>query len=150
MNPWASPRDVTVFIVKLILGGALLWAGLVKINRPYDFLGIVYSYQLVGPRAGIVVAVLLPWLEFVLGVTLLAGFLTTASLYLAVGLGLLFVYVEASALHRTLAISCGCFSLGQGGGTVNYATLTRAVVFFVLAVVGILSARPVGVAANKA
>ncbi len=130
-------RDVAQFIVRLLLGGTLIWTGLIKINRPYDFLGVVYSYQLVGPRFGFIVAMLLPWLELVVGITLLAGLLINGSLLLASAMGLLFIYVEASALHRSLPISCGCFSISPGSGIINYATLTWAGIFFILAVVGI-------------
>jgi hypothetical protein len=128
---------MALFVTRLVLGGMLLWSAAAKINRPYDFLGVVFSYQLVGPKLVFIVATFLPWLELVLGITLLAGILPSGSLILAVGLGLVFTYVEASALHRMLPISCGCFSMSHGSGTVNYATLSRAVFFLLFAIIGI-------------
>ena len=40
---------------------------------------------------------------------------------------MLFTFVLASALHRHLDISCGCFS-NAGAGKISYLTLIRAIV----------------------
>jgi hypothetical protein len=41
-----------------------------KFDHPYDFLGAVYGYELVGPQVGLRIARILPWLAPVLGVSL--------------------------------------------------------------------------------
>jgi hypothetical protein len=42
------------------LGFMLLWSSLPKIRQPYDFLGSVYGYELVGAKLGIFVAMTIP------------------------------------------------------------------------------------------
>jgi uncharacterized membrane protein YphA (DoxX/SURF4 family) len=141
---------VTAFAVRILLGAALLWSGLAKINRPYDFLGVVYSYRLVGPDTGFVVAMWLPWLELTTAIALLAGIFTRASFVLSCVLGVLYVYVEASALHRALPISCGCFSMSPAnGGTISYATLSIAALFLVGATTGYICTLPGGTEPGK-
>ncbi len=89
--------------------------------RPYEFLGSVYGYELVGPKMGVLVAMVLPWVE------LLAGVFVGGALLASVGMGVLFTFVLGSALYRHLDISCGCFS-NPGAGKISYLTLIRAIV----------------------
>jgi hypothetical protein len=52
----------------------------------------------------------------------------------AVGLGVLFTFVLASALWRHLDISCGCFSTSLAG-KIGYLTLVRAMVITLVSAV---------------
>ena len=47
-------------VVRLGLGCMFLYGSLHKIRQPYDFLSSVYYYELVGPRLGLLVAMVLP------------------------------------------------------------------------------------------
>jgi len=48
-------------------------------------------------------------------------------------MGTMFTYVIASAMHRGLDISCGCFGV-SGTDTISYFTLIRAVAILVCGV----------------
>ena len=116
---------VTV-VTRLVLGGMFLWSSLPKIRQPYDFLSAVYSYELVGPKLGMLVAMTLPWMELLVGICLVGGIFVSGALLAGAALGALFTFVLASALYRGLEISCGCFS-SSGTGQIGYLTFLRAV-----------------------
>jgi uncharacterized membrane protein YphA (DoxX/SURF4 family) len=100
---------------RLVLGGVLVVAGVLKLPDPAAAERAVRAYRLlpeglVGP-----VAFGLPVVEIAVGLALLAGvFVRTAALATA---ALLAVYIAAvgSAWARGLQIDCGCFG---GGGQV--------------------------------
>lgn len=133
-----SKRGMFLLAVRLALGAVFILSSLPKLRQPYAFLANVFEYELVGPRTGVVVATVLPWIELTLGVCLLGGVLTAGAFLTSAVLGAVFVFVQASALYRGLAISCGCFHSSDGGGMVSYLTLTRAVLVMLAAAVAYL------------
>ena len=116
-----------VLVVRLGLGCMFIMSSLPKIQRPYEFLGSIYGYELVGPKMGVLVAMVLPWVELLAGVCLVGGVFVGGALLASVGMGVLFTFVLGSALYRHLDISCGCFS-NPGAGKISYLTLIRAIV----------------------
>jgi hypothetical protein len=118
-------------ILGIVLGVILLASALPKIFHPYHFLGNVYEYELVGPRLGTAVAIVLPWLELILGVCLVGGICLGGALLTASGLMAVFMFAQASAIHRRLAISCGCFGAGEA---VGYGSMIRTALLLLTAV----------------
>jgi putative oxidoreductase len=98
--------------VRLFLGILLLWAAVSKLANPIEFLGSIYAYQLPFPKSFLqLVAVVLPWLELLCGLMLLANLWTESALTAALGLFFVFVLATGQAWMRGLEISCGCFNL---------------------------------------
>ena len=95
-------------ILRLALGGLLVWAGLTKIQLPYDFLASVYNYELVGPQTGVWIAATLPWIEVGVGASLILGVWQVGGALLAVLLFTVFTVAQASAAAQGLKIPCGC------------------------------------------
>lgn len=112
-------------LLRVGLGGLFLVSSLSKIRQPYDFLSNVYGYELAGPKLGMLAAMVLPWLELILGVCLIGSIFVGGALFVCFILTCFFTFVQASALHRGLDISCGCFS-GSGSGLIDYTTLIRS------------------------
>ena len=110
-----------------------VYSALPKIRQPYDFLASVYSYQLVGPTPGLIIATVLPWLELGIGICLIGGMLLTGSLFISVCLASIFVSAIGSALYRGLDISCGCFAT-SAPDMISFLTLTRAICIMVLSI----------------
>lgn len=124
----------SVFILRMVLGFILIWAALDKIRHPYQFLGNVYDYEMLGPRWGLAVAIFLPWLELGLGICLLSRVLVGGAFLCSGALMSVFAYAQIWAIYSNLQISCACFSQSSGVA-VNYATLTRTFVLLFLAAV---------------
>jgi hypothetical protein len=114
----------SVFILRMVLGFILIWAALDKIRLPYQFLGNVYDYGMLGPRWGLAVAIFLPWLELGLGICLLSRVLVGGAFLCSGALMSVFAYAQIWAIYNNLEISCGCFSQSSGT-TVSYVTLMR-------------------------
>lgn len=99
-------------LLRWLLAGLMLWAAVSKLANPGEFLGSIYAYQLPLPRPLLqIVAVVLPWVELLCGLLLLAGVWTEAALVLVTGLLAVFVVATGQAWLRGLDISCGCFNL---------------------------------------
>lgn len=141
-----------VLLVRVGLGCMFIMSSLPKIRQPYDFLSSVYSYELVGPKMGVLVAMVLPWTELFVGICLLGGIFVSGALLVSIGMGVLFTFVLGAALYRGLDISCGCFSTGAAG-KISYLTLLRAAVITLLsagAYAGTLLLAPREIIADRA
>ena len=126
------------FFIRFGLGALLLWSGLVKARQPYEFLAAVYAYQLVGPTPGLLLAALIPWLEIVVGCCLVGGVLVEGALLATVALTSSFTLAIASAWHRGLGISCGCF--GTGHASIDGLTVLRSLGLLLISVLGLVAA----------
>lgn len=125
----------TLAATRLSLGGVFLWSGLFKLRQPYAFLANVYGYELLGPKSGMLLAMVLPWLELLLSVCLLGGVFLGGTLLGAFALGAVFTMANGWALHQGLNIDCGCFgTLGQD--TVGPSTLALSAVVMIAGLAG--------------
>jgi hypothetical protein len=107
-----SSRPILALAARYLLGGLLLWAAVSKLANPTAFLGSLYAYDLPLPAALLkVVAVVLPWLELLCGLLLLANAWPQTTLLFVAGLFGVFVVATAQAAGRGLEIACGCFDL---------------------------------------
>jgi len=127
-----------VIVVRVVLGCVFVYSGLVKIQHPYDFLSNLYAYELTGPRTGILVAVVLPWLEVMLGICLVSGLLAGGAMLSSAILLAGFCLVQASAIHRGLEISCGCFGSASDDSAIGYGTLVRTALMALAAGAGLM------------
>lgn len=105
-----TSRGMVLTGLCLLMGGIFLASGLSKVGATMQTLAAVYSYQITLPDwLANAVAVGLPWVEIVLGLSLLAGFglrfvLPVTGLVLGG-----FTLLTAQAWWRGLPIDCGCF-----------------------------------------
>jgi putative oxidoreductase len=113
-------------LLRQLLGVLLLWAAVSKLANLTEFLGSIYAYQLPLPRALLqAVAVVLPWVELLSGLLLLAGFWSRTALLIVTGLLGLFVLATGQAWMRGLDIACGCFNLKMLGLNASVPALER-------------------------
>jgi hypothetical protein len=106
--------------------------------QPYDLLSGVYGYELVGPKAGMLVAMTLPWLELFVGICLIGGIFVSGALLVSIAMGAMFTFGLAIALYRGLDISCGCFGTSTAD-VITYGTLIRAVIIMVASLLAYVS-----------
>lgn len=124
-----------VLMLRIFLGGLLLWAGFAKLAAPMAFFGALLGYEL--PLSDTVlrlITIALPWLEVLCGATLLVDFWPETVRPLTMALTLSFVVLLSQALGRGLEIDCGCF----GGGKNAFwnspaAALARAIALLIAA-----------------
>lgn len=97
--------------VSWLLGVSLICSCVPHLGNPYFFLGSVYSYKLVGPGVGQIVAMTLPFLQLVLASCLLTSLFRDAAHTITVVMLVAFAAAQTTALIRDLGISCGCFAV---------------------------------------
>lgn len=98
-------------VVRYLLAGVLLWAGVGKALDPQGFLLALKSFELVPTVAHHAVAILLPWVEIVVALALVGlPSYREAATHVAVGLAGVFVVAWAFAWWRGLSPDCACLA----------------------------------------
>lgn len=114
-----SPYLTTVF--RILLGVLFIYASIPKISSPAYFAIAVQNYQILPDLFINSAAIILPWIELICGLLLLAGYWHRATAVIISGLNVVFILAITSALIRGLDIECGCY------GTEASANWTRIV-----------------------
>jgi putative oxidoreductase len=120
--------------VRVYLGGVFIFASLYKIQEPYEFALSVATYQ-ISPLSLInIFAIILPWLELLVGIAIIIGFWTRESAFLILGMMVLFVSALAYALAQGHEMTCGCFASQEAVDQIGMDTLIRDLFWIALAV----------------
>lgn len=98
-------------LVRIVLGAIFIYASMDKIANMPDFAKVIYYYRILPAQFVNLLAIFLPWLEFVLGVFLITGKFERASLLIYSATMVVFIIALLQAQIRGLDISCGCFSV---------------------------------------
>lgn len=108
-RPWS---EWVTLGARLVLGGVLLVAGLLKVTRLDASVQSVRLYQLLPWEITAVVGSALPVIEIALGVMLITGTFTRISAILGSLLMVAFLIGIVSVWARGISIDCGCFAPG--------------------------------------
>jgi uncharacterized membrane protein YphA (DoxX/SURF4 family) len=139
MSRKASLVDHAVLVLRVVLGAIFLIAGAAKIGHAAYFAAQIAGFRILPSVVIAPMALILPFLEVMLGCYLILGLFTRVSAWIAALMFLLFDLAIASAVVRGMAVNCGCF--GPNDATVTtWAEVARDAVFVVLAVVVALRA----------
>ena len=132
-------RESLILLIRLALGGVFLYAGIIKIADPVAVAGSVASYRILPYFGNYLAAAVIPWLEAICGLLLVAGWRVRGAAANVLILNLVFIAVLASALVRGLDIDCGCFHQGGEKGSA-WIALIRDCFFLAGAVILLRSA----------
>lgn len=122
----------TALAARIVLGCVFIYASLDKIMHPGLFAEAVYNYQLSPEEAVNLVAIWLPWLEFLSGTLMVLGLWIRGSTLILSGLMVVFMAALGINLARGLDIHCGCFTT-QGSDPMTILTLFRDSCFLLIA-----------------
>jgi len=117
----ASKRNwIPIFFLlsRLFLGGIFVYASCDKILHPVSFAEIVYNFQILPDLLVNLAALLLPWIELLVGLSLILGVWLPGALLISNLLLLVFFTTLLFNMARGLDIDCGCFttSIGPSSG----------------------------------
>lgn len=121
-------------------GIVFIWASLDKIQHPGAFAQVIANYRMVPMPLLHSFAWLLPLVEAIVGLALIAGWQRRGAALLATLMTVMFIIAIASALARGLDISCGCFDTAEGG-SVGMDLLLRDIVLLAAALAPLLASR---------
>ncbi len=128
----SNVRIALFLCLRMLLGAIFIAASIDKILHPAEFAGIVHNYQILPDNLINIVAIVLPWLEAILGLFILIGFWLPG----ATALANLFLVAFLSALIYNIArgidIHCGCFSTKVTGEPHTAWYLVRDTFFLML------------------
>ncbi len=117
---------------RLLLGAVFIAASIDKMAHPAEFATIVSNYRILPARLINIVAIVLPWLEAVLGLFILCGWWLSGAIVLANLLLLVFFGALAQAVARGIDINCGCFSVKAAASPHTLWNLARDLLFLLL------------------
>jgi len=119
--------------VRLILGVIFIYASYDKILHPKAFAEVVYNYQILPDGLINVTAIVLPWLEMLMGIFLIMGFWMPGTVIWCNTLLVVYIGALCFNLARGLDVNCGCFSTTKGS-TISIETILWDVAFLALSV----------------
>ncbi|NQV38144.1 MAG: DoxX family membrane protein [Candidatus Marinimicrobia bacterium] len=95
-------------VSRVLLGIVLIIAGAEKIVQPAEFARAIGNYHIMPYGLENVMAIILPWLEVIIGSALIFGFMVDGAAVLSLGMMTVFVVAISSAILRGYNIECGC------------------------------------------
>jgi len=110
------------YILRYFLGIVFIYASIDKIHYPDKFLKILVNYRLVPDIFLNPIAIILPWLELLIGISLITGIFLEAGILWANILLIIFFTALFIDFLRGININCGCFNLDTNP-TARYSML---------------------------
>ena len=97
-------------LARIALGLIFLAAAWDKIVDPMAFAKIIRNYQILPDMAVAGAALVLPWIEVVVGMCLITGFAARGAALSSCLMMAVFLSAMAWAQHKGIATQCGCFT----------------------------------------
>ena len=113
-----------------ILGITFIYASYYKIMSPTDFAKIIYGYNLFPEVLINLIAIVLPFVELISGLSLLIGIYPRSAALIINGLLLAFIFILTINIIRGYEFDCGCFSAGKTGSP--KMMVARDVIYFIM------------------
>ena len=122
LNFLATNQTWFTLLGRLILGGVIFTAGILKVGKPQLSAMSVRAYELLPTDIANFFGYVLPWFEVGLGLLLIIGAGVKVCAILGGATMLIFIIGISQAWARGLSIDCGCFSAGGvvDPGETNY------------------------------
>jgi uncharacterized membrane protein YphA (DoxX/SURF4 family) len=99
---------------RVVAGAVFLVAALTKLGDLHSFADQVHNFRLLPLALENLVAMSLPWIELVAGLSLVSGFRARSGGLVVSGLTVVFTVAVVIAMARGLDIECGCFGTADG------------------------------------
>lgn len=132
-NNTLNRKRILSLVARLILGGVFVYASFDKILHPASFATAVHRYQILPDLLINLTAIVLPWLELIVGGFLILGLWMPGTVLMSNLLLMTFMGALLFNMARGLDISCGCFSTASESA-MNFWTVLRDVSFLIPAV----------------
>ncbi|MCX6153953.1 MAG: DoxX family membrane protein [Candidatus Kapabacteria bacterium] len=122
-------------IARLAIGVLFIFAAIGKIAEPAQFAKEISNYRLVWEPLLNIIALIMPWIELIIGLFILVGFRLRSSSALASILLMIFIVAVGLAMIQGLSINCGCFAKNMaetvGWKKIAENTLSILVCFYI-------------------
>ena len=102
-----------VLLSRIILGIIFIYASIDKIANPAEFSNAIDNYHFSPYYLNNLAALIIPWIELVVGLCLLLGIYLRGASFISIILLIFFIILISQALFRGININCGCFDLNS-------------------------------------
>lgn len=100
--------SIIVLIARLLIGGILIYASFNKIVDPGGFAKAIANYHLIPFGLENIMAIILPWLELIIGLCLIIGVFIDGAAFLVIIMMIVFISAITYAILNGYNIECGC------------------------------------------
>ncbi len=128
-KPWIE------LTLRILLGVIFIYASIPKIGYPSQFAKIIYGYALFPAALINLIAIIVPYVEIVMGASLILGIYPRAAASILAGMLSLFIIAISINLIRGHEFDCGCFSLKNSGLSHSAGMLLfRDIIYFFISI----------------
>jgi putative oxidoreductase len=120
MMKYLLSNEYIALLLRVLLGLTFLAACIDKIADPIGFAIAIANYKLISGSPALFVATVLPWIELLCALFILAGIFRRGSCLLLTAMLVGFTLGVTSGILRELDISCGCFTLDPTVGKIGW------------------------------
>jgi putative oxidoreductase len=106
-------NDYLTMLSRLLVGGMYIAASFYKIIEPASFAKSIWQYHMVPGSLINLMALILPWLELLIGLAIIFGLAYRGAIWWANLLLVIFIVALAATIVRGIDIDCGCFKAGK-------------------------------------
>ena len=101
---------------RFILGAVFIYASLDKIADPIAFSTNIDNYHITPIAINNLAALIIPWVELIIGLCLITGVLLDGASILTMALLVFFIFIISQAYVRGISLNCGCFKTAVDPG----------------------------------
>ena len=106
-------------IFRVILGIIFIYASYDKILDPAGFSKNIHNFHVTPIAVENLAALIIPWLELIIGVFLIIGLFLEGTTSIIIGLLVFFIIILSQAVYRGIDVHCGCFKIEADAGTTD-------------------------------
>jgi len=130
-------RPIVIRLARIAIGVMFLVAAYGKAMDPGSFAIQIKNFRMAPVGSENLLAMVIPWIELVAGVSLVAGIKPRAGAAIVLAMMVFFTFAVGLAWGRGLNIDCGCFGT-LGGAAVGMKKFAENVGLTVLAAIAFL------------
>ncbi len=125
-------NDYLELVVRIAIGVVFIYASVGKIAAPAQFARIVYNYHLLPGDLINLMAIIMPWVELICGISVILGIYKEGGI-LIIGL-LLCVFAVSIGINlfRGVDLECGCFTVSSRAKSNTLELLLRDVGYMIM------------------
>ena len=110
IDSWKKACNTIVVVsFRFILGYIFIYASIQKIINPLEFSNQIDLYQATPLLINNLVALIIPWIELLIGLGLILNRQIKGSIVLSIFLMIIFIILLSQAYYRGISLDCGCF-----------------------------------------
>ena len=127
-------------LARFILGAVFIYASLDKIADPVAFSTNIDNYHITPIAINNLAALIIPWVELIIGLSLITGVFLDGASILTMALLVFFIFIITQAYMRGISLHCGCFktAVDPGLGDLKQEMLWRIFEDFLFLVLAII------------